>query len=425
MTCDGTVPQIDDSGLPQYGEDLARALSISGRVRGGSVSKGLIEDMRFLHERRVLLASGYASGETVPAFAEWLLDNYYLVQREGLISVEALRASGGFPAAGGSAALFSLCAALVRSGGGRVTPERAALFLDGCQQAYVLSRRELTYFLPLLKAAAISELAALYASKADGEAASSSADRLFSTLRALSTRDFSGILERVDRTEQCLRQDPAGVYSDMSEKTRASYKKRVEMLARLYRISEHRIARHILDLAQSAESEARHVGYWLFIRPMGDKKHLHSGSGYISVNVLVTLLLSLSVGIAFKNALAGLLVLLPLSELVKTLTDELLLTLTPPAHIPRMALAAGVPPSGRTVCVISALLAGADSGAALARRLEEYRLASRDCGDRLLFGLLADLPDSKTEKSARDGAAINAARSAIDALNKKYGGGFF
>ena len=425
MTYDGTIPQIDDSELPQYGENIARTLNATGYARGAHVAKELIKNIHQLHERHSFLESKYSDGDAVPPYIEWLLDNYYLAQREGLQSAADLRGCGRIPAAKGTAALFSLCLALIRSGDGKVTPERSLLFLQGCQQVYVLSRRELLRFVPVLKAAAIAELADLYSSGIDGAYAAKAAEKLFSTLRALSTLDFSEILESVDKTEQILKQDPAEVYSDMSEKTRNHYKKRVEKLAKSYHVSEYRIAEHVLGLSQTAEGAARHVGYWLFTHPMDEEKVLYSGGIYISANLLISFALSLTLAFITKSVAVGFLLLLPFSELVKTVIDYILLKITPPAHIPRMELKNGVPPIGRTICVISALITNENSGAILARRLEEFRLANRNCGENLLFGILADLPDSKTKDAPEDEKYIAAVQNALDELNRKYAGGFF
>lgn len=425
MTYDGTMPQIDDSGLPQYGENIARTLSITGLVRGTSLSKVLYKNIRFLHERHTALELKYPGGEAVPPFVEWLLDNFYLAHREGLSSASDLYGCGKVPSARGTAALFLLCEALIRSGDGMVTVERSEKFLQGCQQVYILSRRELTYFVPCLKAAAISELAELYGSDLDEDYAARSAEKLFSTLRALSTLDFSEMLENVDKTEQILKQDPAGIYPEMSEKTRSHYKRRVEKLSKSFKVGEYRVAQHILGLAQNSEGDASHVGYWLFTCPMGEPKAPRKGEVYIATNILITLLLALTAAFAWRSAPAGLLLIIPLSELVKTVIDHIILSFTPPAHVPRMEFENGIPPAGRTVCVISALLTSENSGAVLARRLEEFRFAGRGCGDNLLFGILADLPDSKDKTAPEDEKYINSAKTAVDGLNEKYGGGFF
>ena len=425
MTYDGPMPQIDDTELPLYGENVARTLNVSGSVRGNLIAKTIVSNIHELHKYHTALESKYSSGEAIPAYAEWLLDNFYLAQREGLQAAVELRGCGRIPSSNGIAALFTLCEALLRSGNGKVTPDRCQLFLKGCQLVYVLSRRELMYFISVLKAAAVSELSLLYATNNDEDKTATSAERLFSTLRALSTLDFSDILETVDRTEQILKCDPAEVYPLMSEKTRNHYKKRVEKLAKSYHISEHRIAEHVLGLSQNSDCTARHVGYWLFTRPMGEERSSRSGEIYISLNIIITLLLTLLFSFVLKSVVAGVLLILPLSELVKKIIDLILLSFTPPAHVPRMELKDGVPSSGRTICIISALLTSEGSGAALARRLEEFRLASRNCGENLILGILADLPDAENKSMPNDEKYINASKTAIDELNKKYGGGFF
>jgi|GEM_PF-2863710 len=128
MMYDGTMPQIDDSELPQYGENIARTLNATGYVRGAHVAKALIKNTHHLHERHTSLESEYSDGEAVPPYIEWLLDNFYLAHREGLSSSEELRGCGRIPAAKGTAALFSLCQALIRSGDGKVLRRSAVRF---------------------------------------------------------------------------------------------------------------------------------------------------------------------------------------------------------------------------------------------------------------------------------------------------------
>ena len=43
----------------------------------------------------------------------------------------------------------------------------------------------------------------------------------------------------------------------------------------------------------------------------------------------------------------------------------------------------------------------------------------------MLFGILADLPDSKTKDAPEDEKYIAAVQNALDELNRKYAGGFF
>ncbi len=140
---------------------------------------------------------------------------------------------------------------------------------------------------------------------------------------------------------------------------------------------------------------------------------------------MLTLFFSLLAGFATESAVAALLLLLPVSELVKNVLDFVLSKTVPPRRIARMELADGVPPEGKTVCVVSVLLTSAKSAPGLARNLEEFRLSNRDCGKNLLFGLLADFPEGMKKTLPGDAAVISAAQDAVDGLNEKYGGGFY
>lgn len=425
MTANGAMPQIDDAGLLQYGENIARNLSPDGFAHGKSLAGTLLKNIRFLRQRHTAFEHRCADGELPLPCGEWLLDNFYLAQREGVSSAEDLKSCKKIPASKGEAVLFVLCRALLRAGGGEVTPARITLFLTGCQQVYVLSRRELSCFVPSLKAACIGELALLYAGDLTAASCAETAGRLFSTLRALSTLDLSKVLEQVDVTEQILREDPAGIYAELSEKTRTHYKRKIEKLAIAYRLREHTVARQVLKFAQKGKGREAHVGYWLLNRPMGEEAPQTPETAYLAINLLLPLFLALALAFATKSPLAGLLSLLPFTDLTKTLTDALLLSFVTPAHIPRLELSQGVPPSGRTLCVISALLTNEEAGPKLSRRLEEFRLANRCAGENLLFGILADLPDAKEKSLPEDEKNIAAVRNAIETLNKKYGGGFF
>ena len=89
----------------------------------------------------------------------------------------------------------------------------------------------------------------------------------------------------------------------------------------------------------------------------------------------------------------------------------------PPRHLPRLSLKDGVPPEGKTVCVLSVLLTGEKAANGALRRLEEFRAASRGCGENLLFGLLCDLPESGETLSHADRVLLDHAAAKTDALN--------
>ncbi len=425
MALYGSELSIDESGLALYGENVARLLRITGKTRCSALAKPLSDDMSSLQKRYEELGAIYGGNRGTPPVAEWLLDNFMLARCEGLKAADELKQSAKLDCEKGTPALFWLCLCLVRCGNGKVTTERCRLFFQGCQTVYVLNAKELSLFVSMLRTALISELAALYGEGTLTDESAVSAERLFTSLRLVSTFDFSELLQEIDKVEQLYRLDPAGVYPLMAEKTRAYYKEQTARLAKIRRVNELRVAERVLFLSRGVHDERQHMGYWLFARPLGRKPYAANGTVYIIFNILLTLLVSFFIASGFDLPFLFLLLVFPISEIVKFLIDLIMLSLLPPAHVPRMELENGVPQDGRTLCIISALMTNETSGPKLARRLEEYRLANRGAGENLLFGILGDLPDADDETAENDQGVISSAKEAIDALNEKYGGGFF
>lgn len=181
----------------------------------------------------------------------------------------------------------------------------------------------------------------------------------------------------------------------------------------------------VLARAQSGEGARRHVGWFLLREVLGAPEKHRDGTWYIAAVIVGTLALSLLLGFATGSVSGAVLLLIPVSEAVKGLLDAVLLRVTKPRFVPRLALRRGIPPEGRTLCVIAALLTCPGDAHTLAARLEEYALCNRDAGEQLLFGLLADLPEADMEHAPIDPAILRAARTEIEALNARYGGRFY
>ena len=411
---------IEDEKLYACAVSTARLLRPLGECSG---RKGLaplrrsVESIRRTHEA---VRRRYGSRSRVPAACEWLLDNWYLARRESLAAARELEQARRLRRCREGLLITELCRALLKAGAGAVTEERCRLFLAGFQSVTVLRRSELSLFPAALRAAALQELAAVcrklqYA--ADMEDYVKPLEALFSTLRLLAVLDPEALLDGADVTGAVLAEDPSGEYLRMDGATRRDYLRRVEVLARRAGLEEHVYARRLI---RRAREQGVHVGFLLFRDPSPRRGRL-----YIAANVLLSLSLSLLAAFRFGGPAAALLLLLPVSELVKSLLDFLLSRFTAPRRLPRMDPEEGVPPEAGTICVISALLTGPDSARALAERLEELRLASRREGRNLRFGLLADLPEAAEQRLPGDEESLEAARVVIRQLNRRYQGGFY
>ena len=419
---------MDDAHLKQYAANAAREARLEGAVSCRALSRRVRAGLRTVRRTQEAL-NLWSGGQTaLPGAAEWLLDNHYLAVREGERAREALK--GGKPLRGtaGGAALLQRCAQSALWAVPGLDQGRLALYLEGFQSVCPLTERELSLFVPALAGALLERLAGLCgdvdALKGD-KVPAEEMGAVFTALRVLSGTEWTALLEGASRVERVLNRDPSGHYPHMDEDTRRRYRQRVCRLAKKYRLEEGQAARRALELAQKGEGPRRHVGWYLYREPLGKGERSRSGVSYGVVVLGLSLLASLALWRAAGTPLAAVLLILPLSDIVKNVLDFLLVRLVSPRPVPRMELEDGIPREGRTLCVVVSLLTGEDSGPKLAALLERYRLANRDAGPELRLGVLADLPDSGVPMGEEGTAWMDSARRAIDSLNEKYGGGFY
>ena len=396
--------------LCEAGRRDAQALTVTGRRRAHTGS--------IRHAARMLAHAAKAVTPETPNGA-WLRDNHTLARTAANDAAAALRHAHTLRASGAQTVLHTCCAGLLHACGNALTPKAAQAYLAGFQDVLPLETAELALLVPGLQAAAVCALADTYAH--DGAAAPA----LFTSLRALGTAAWAALTERCDRVGRILARDPAGVYPAMDAATRTRYRQTVAQLARRTGRTEIDIAEDVLARAQSAEGARRHVGWFLLREVLGAPEKHRDGTWYIAAVIMGTLALSLLLGFATGSVSGAVLLLIPVSEAVKGLLDAVLLRVTKPRFVPRLALRRGIPPEGKTLCVIAALLTCPGDAHTLAARLEEYALCNRDAGEQLLFGLLADLPEADMEHAPIDPAILRAARTEIEALNARYGGRFY
>ncbi len=404
------MAETNAGALCEAGRRDAQALTVTGRRRAhtGSIRCAA----------RTLAHAAKAVTPETPNGA-WLRDNQTLARTAANDAAAALRHAHTLRASGTQTVLHVCCAGLLRACGNVLTPKAAQAYLAGFQDVLPLETAELALLVPGLQAATVCVLADTCAH--DGAAVPA----LFTSLRALGTAAWAALTERCDRVGRILARDPAGVYPAMDAATRTRYRQTVAQLARRTGRSEIDIAEDVLARAQSGEGARRHVGWFLLREVLGAPEKRRDGAWYIAAVIMGTLALSLLLGFATGSVSGAVLLLIPVSEAVKGLLDAVLLRVTKPRFVPRLALRRGIPPEGKTLCVIAALLTCPGDAHTLAARLEEYALCNRDAGEQLLFGLLADLPEAAQAHKAGDEAILRAARTEIEALNARYGGRFY
>ena len=414
---------ISLEALTQHGANTAKGLKISGYSRGRTQAGEVISRLRSLkgHQRKV--AAFAAESGSLPGEAEWFLDNWYIAEREGKKAAAELKDAEKLRRTEAGAFLLVLTSGLVEATEGAVTPEGMRAFFDGVQRVRPLDEREVSLLIPAITAALIFRLDHLAGTIRSTETPelSERMDRIFTTLRLLASLDMLDILDEISCTEHTLRGDPAGVYSAMDEQTRQRYRREISRLAKQHRLEEYQVATRVLERAQKGEGAARHVGHHLFAEPLGKPRRQRRGGLYIGGILTSSVFLAILTAVALRSAAVALLLVVPLSEIIKNLADFLVIKCVRPQHVPRLEFKEGVPAEGRTLCVISALLNSEQAGKDCAARLEEYYLANRDCGPNLLFGILADFPESDQPVLPDAAVWIASTAAALEGLGKKYG----
>ena len=362
---------IEDEKLESFAANSARLMEPGAETDGSAAAALLRRQLAAVRRCHEIVRRRYEEAEELPAACEWLLDNWYLAQQEAQAALSDLRRAKKQRLGAEGLLICSLSRALLRAGQGQLDAERCTAFLRGFQSVTPLRRRELLLFPAAVRAAILEFLAEVCAAlpyAADTAPHREALEALFGSLRFLAGADMEELLRGVDLCDAAFAQDPGGVYVRMDRESRQLYLERLEALARAEGTEEQPLARR---LVKKAREEGRHLGFYLFDEPKD------GGAGYIAAVVLTCLFLSLLLAFAAGSAWLAPLLLLPVSELVKGLIDLILLRSFPARRLPRMDLSEGVPPEGKTLCVLSALLTDEQSAGALCRRLEEFRLAGR------------------------------------------------
>ena len=349
--------------------------------------------------------------------AEWLLDNLHMAREIGRNTVQCFRGGRHLPgliAPVRTLRVLRLARSILRD---VKNVEKSALldYVSGVQEVCTLTESELSLFLPALYLELLRQLKDASRRLLEEPREAEVVERMeyiFTTLHELNGVDFSEELERLNRVDRVLRRDPAGIYPEMDGESRRQYRLRVRRRAKRQHCSEVSAAERAVAEALEQKADLGSVLY--------TPDRVSGGGWYMAVVLLPALFFALYLSFRMDCWWGGLLLFLPLTELTKGLTDHLAVKLSRPRYVPRLELRDGIPPEGRTLCVIAALLTGPESGAELAAKLERYYLANRSAGQELRFGILADLPDSARPMGEPQRDWVCRAKEAVEQLNRSY-----
>jgi cyclic beta-1,2-glucan synthetase len=269
------------------------------------------------------------------------------------------------------------------------------------------------------------------------------------SLRLCATLDWQEYVESVSLVEEVLQRDPAGAYGGMDFLSRDEQRQAVEALAPSSGEGQVRVALKAIENARQAAAagsprdRAAHVGYHLVdlgrtglegdlaFRPVASlrlRRALlrHAPAVYLSAIALITgLLVSAAVVYArhmgatpMIQLLAGLLVLLPASDLAVAWVHRGVVRAVGPRRLPRLDFSGGVPETARTMVIIPTMLTSTGAVDALLEHVEVLSLGNLD--PSVHVGILSDFADTSTGAVADDTAILVRAQEGIQALNARY-----
>ncbi len=278
----------------------------------------------------------------------------------------------------------------------------------------------------------------------------------FTSLRQLALLDWREVFENINRVEQILRRDPAGIYAGMDFATRDRCRRAIEELALAASRTEEQVAEVAIELASkagdgvAADERHSHVGTWLAGEGRAELARLlacreacryrllawiyrHHTAFYLSAIGSFSMLLAVPIAtfalvsgspVAVSPALrAGLvlLLLIPVSQLAIEVVNYLISRLLPPRTLPKMDFEEkGIPDAFRTLVVVPMMLVDDDTIHSEVENLEIRYLANKEAN--LYFSLFADYTDSSTPSCEEDGQLLETASALLTELNRRHDG---
>ncbi len=255
---------------------------------------------------------------------------------------------------------------------------------------------------------------------------------IMTSLRGLTSLNWDERFEKISRADRRLRED--SVYPLMDKASRARVRDQVARLSRRSGLSEWTVSHHAVRASlEEEEGSARSTCCWWLYDDTGRRLLMKklgaegvpisritfdpTGKWYLGAFAALAFILCL-----VFNAFAGRwYYFAPLFILSWRFSHETLGTFVTRVIRPRALLkleVKRVKDEWRTLVVVPALLSSEERARELVNQLEALGVLSED--DNIEYLLLGDFRDGENQSEDDDEAILQAARSGIDRLNRKY-----
>lgn len=380
------------------------------------------------------------NGEKLKDPSEWLLDNYYVIQK----ALEQVKEDIPFafhrqlpilndPGENSTdrTRIFSIARGLTPEPDTILSINGAVSFLRRYQKDNPLTTGELWALPSMLRLSALEHLATELHSFIEGSGGGEGVSAAVLNLRKIQETHWKTFFEGISPVERILRKDPGGIYRKMDFDTRNRYRNTIEELSRKHRLEETVVADATVRLAREAGNA--HIGFHLLDRKgraalerrltgkaVRRSLSLQASAGFYVAGIL---LLTIVILVLFpvRTALSILLLAIPGLALASDLTSRAAINLTKPRKLPKMDFSRGIPDPCATMVVMPVIFSKKVELIGLLEQLERHYLSNGI--ENLHFALLSDFADAPFETMPGDSRLLEAAKGGIEALNERHSKG--
>ena len=350
--------------------------------------------------------------------------------------------------------VFAIAESLLIASDYQFTQAGFTAYLEAFQECALLDMKELWVLVATLKLVVLEQVAVRGSQLLEDKEGSYQATVCISSLREIAQTPWREVIEPLIRFDRVLRQDPAGIYSQMDFESRDLYRAELVNIAEHSDFSEQDVALAALALARQAQQDAcvdprerarySHIGYYLvsdgtgllqekagfrpslgerfrsFLKQHPDEFYLPAIAGLtFMIMSAIILLLTAPNSPPLLILVTMLTLLLPCSQSAVQVVNYLVTSLLKPQLLPKVDYSSGVPEDCITLVAVPTLLLSEDQVRRLVDQLEVRFLGNHD--RNLHFALLTDLADSPV-LPAEDDPLVMLCASLIQGLNEKYAG---
>ena len=253
------------------------------------------------------------------------------------------------------------------------------------------------------------------------------------SIKKIQRINFLEIFEKVNGVEELLKQDPANVYENMTNKTKECYRNKIQEISKKTKISEIYIARKILEISNKKEKGTKqsHIGYYLIDKGINE---LYEALNYksnkqiyernkaknfiVGINIFaificlgITYLLNIDVRNKWLFLIGFILFFIPATEVSIQIIQYILSKSVKPKLIPKIDFSNGIDKQNSTMVIIPTIINSKEKVQELMKKLEVYYLANKS--KNLYFTLLGDCTQSTRKEESFDNKIIEEGNKSV------------